>query len=802
MGMWRQLVRGLRALTHRHRTDLEIAEEVESYLEESTAALAASGLSEEEARRVTRREFGNATSIREEVRSYGWENAVATPLSDLRFAARRLCANPGFTAISVLTLALGIGASTAIFSVIEGVLLKPLPYPHSERIVALWHTAPGINIKELNLAVSLYFTYSEENRVFQDVGMWTPDTASITGLAEPEEVPGLAVTNRFLPVLGVQPVLGRRFTASDDNPDSPRTVMLSDGYWKSRFGGDRSIVGRRILMDGNASEIIGVLPPSFQFLDWKVSLLTPLRFNRAAVRLISFCCQGVARLKPGVTLAQANADVARMLLLAPLKFPMNPGFSATMYADARIAPTLRPLKDLLVGDIGKTLWVLMGTVGIVLLIACANVANLLLVRADGRQQELAIRAALGAGLSRIARELLMESTLLGIAGGVLGLALAAVALRILAASDVAHLPRMHEISIDFLVVAFTMAISLGAGLLFGLIPVIKYARPQVSDVLRGGGSRLSASRERHRARSLLVMLQVALAVVLLVGSGLMIRTFQALRRVDPGFSRAEQVATLRISIPEKQVALPDRAIRMEEDILRRIEALPGVSAVAMVNTLPMGGNSNNPIYVEDQAAREGAIPPIRRYKFISPGYVAAMGSRLIAGREFTWNETYNRTPVALVSENMAREVWHDPRAALGKRIRSTLKDDWREVVGVVADLHDDGVDQKAPAIVYWPLLMKHFGGADTNVVRSVAFVVRTPEGGIARLAAGTRTGRRKRGSGFAGRGCENAGRGVRPVPGAHVLHAGPAGDCRGHGPAAWGGRDLGSDRLLGGAADA
>jgi putative ABC transport system permease protein len=573
---------------------------------------------------------------------------------------------------------------------------------------------------------SLYFTYSEESRVFQDVGMWTPGTASVTGFAEPEEVTGLSVTNRFLPVLGVQPALGRRFTPSDDDPNSPRTVMLSDGYWKSRFGGDRSIIGHRIVLDGDAAEIVGVLPPSFQFLDRKVSLLMPLRFNRAAVRLVSFCCQGVARLKPGVTLAQANADVARMLLLAPLKFPMNPGFSATMFADARIAPTLWPLKELLVGNLGNTLWVLMGTVGIVLLIACANGANLLLVRADGRRHELAIRAALGAGLHRIARELLMESSLLGLAGGALGLALASVSLRILAASDVAHLPRVHEISVDSLVLVFTLGISLAAGLLFGMFPVLKYARPQVSHTLRGGGRSVSQSRERHRARSLLVMLQVALAVVLLVASGLMIRTFQMLRHVDPGFSGADQVATLRISIPQKQVAGPELAIRMEEDILRRIEALSGVSAAAIVNVLPMEGGSNNPVYAEDQAMREGAIPPIRRYKFISQGYLAAMGSRLIAGREFTWNETYDRTPVALVSENTARELWHDPRAALGKRIRSTLKDDWREVIGVVADLRDDGVDRKAPGIVYWPLLMNHFGDAGTNVIRSVAYVIRTP----------------------------------------------------------------------------
>jgi predicted permease len=639
-----------------------------------------------------------------------------------------------FTAISLVTLAIGIGANSAIFSLIEGVLLKPLPYPHSERLIALWHTAPGVNIKDLNLSPSLYYTYRDESRVFQNVGMWQDDTSSVTGISEPEEVPALLVTNRLLSILNVQPSIGRRFTESDDDPKSDRTAMLSDGYWKSRFGGDPAVLGRRITVDGNPRVVIGVLPPSFQFMDQRVSLMMPLRFNRNEIRQGNFSFQGVARLKPGVTMAQASADVARMIRLAHERFPAPPGYTSKMFEEARIGPNLRWLKQDLVGDIGNTLWVLMGTVGIVLLIACANVANLLLVRADSRQQELAIRAALGAGWARIARELLVESLLLALAGGALGLALAYGALRILAASGVAHLPRIESISIDPWVVAFALAISLAAGLIFGLIPVFKYARPHLSIALRSGGRSLSQSKDRHRARSVLVVVQVALALVLLVGSGLMIRTFQALRHVEPGFSGAHEVQTLRISIPGTQAKEPERAVRMHQQILDRLGAVAGVSSVAITTSVPMTGqNSNDPIYAKDRTYHDGALPPIRRFKWISPGYFSTMGSHLVAGRDITWVDTYNEAPVAMVSESLAREVWRDPRAAVGKRIRATLTDDWFEVVGVVADERADGVDQKAPTIVYWPLLQKNFEGEGVRGRRSVAFVVRTPRAGSSGL---------------------------------------------------------------------
>jgi predicted permease len=743
MSLWREISRGVRVLKNREAADRDMADEVDHYLEEATHHYIAKGLSPVDAQRAVRRELGSVTAVREQVRGYGWENKIDALWADLRHALRRLAQKPGFAAASLLTLALGIGATISIFSLVDGVLLKPLPYANPEQIVAVAHTAPGLNIQEMGLSTSLYVTYSEESHVFQDIAMWATDTATITNWGPPEEIPAVLVTYRFLSVLRVKPQVGRDFTAWDCDPRSQRTVMFSDAYWRSRFGGDRSVIGRRIMVDDTVREVIGVLPPSFEFMDRRVSLLIPARFNRNDVDFINFSYQGIARLKPGVTVAQANTDVRRMLPIATTRFPMNAERGANVFAQAHIGPSLRPLKEVLVGDAGNTLWILMGTVAMVLLIACANVANLLLVRAEGRRQELAIRAALGAGRGRIVRELLLESLFLSLTGGMLGLLLTVGVLRILATSELPHLPRVGDVSLDPAVLGFALATSVGTGLFFGLIPALKYARPQLSDELRSGGRSISHGREQSRTRGLLVIVQVGLALVLLVGSGLMLRTFQALRHVDPGFSGPDQIEILHVSIPSAQVHYhEERVLRMLEEILRKIEAINGVSAVGIANTIPIEGGSNNSVsvYAEDQTSRGTAAPPVRRYKSISPGYLAAMGSRLIVGRDLTWTETYNQTPVVLVSENMARELWSNPRAALGKRIRFTADDQWRQVVGVVADLRDDGVDRKAPAIAYcpyWPMLQNHFGNAEPFVYggpprvahRSVAFMIRTSRAG-------------------------------------------------------------------------
>jgi predicted permease len=636
-----------------------------------------------------------------------------------------------FMAVTLVTLAVGIGANTAIFSVIEGVLLKPLPYPQPEQLVGVQLTAPGADIRDVPLSPSTYFIFREQSRVFRDVGLYSSNTANVTGVAQPERVQAMLVTGGTLPLLGMSPMVGRGFDRRDDSPDGPETVMLTYGYWRRKFGSDPSVVGRTLRVDGEARIVIGVMPERFHFLDNdNPALIMPFRLNRAKTTLADFSYPALARLKPRVTLAEANVDVARMLPIVNRSFPPPPGISVKQLEEARIGPNLETLKQVVVGDVGELLWVLMGGIGIVLLIACANVANLLLVRAEGRRQELAVRAALGATRGRIAGEMLFESVILGLLGSALGLGFAYAALRLLAAMAPAGLPRVDEIGIDGPVLLFTLAASFFASLLFGSFPVLKYAGAHPGAGLRGGGRTLSESRERRRARNALVIVQVALAMVLLISSGLMIRTFRALTQVHPGFVGAAQVETLSLTIPDAEVPEADRVVRMEEEILRKVEAIPGISSVGMGTTVPMDGSVNrNPIFAQDRTYHEGELPPMRRFKFVSPGYFRTLGTPFIAGRDFTWMEIYHQRPFAIVSENLAREYWGDPAGALGKRIRMGSADDWCEIVGVVGNIHQDGVNQEAPAFVAWPIMMRHFWNETPMVRRSLTFVIRSPRVG-------------------------------------------------------------------------
>lgn len=651
--------------------------------------------------------------------------------SQLRQVLRRLGRAPMFTAVTLITLAAGVGANTVVFSVLESVLLKPLPYPRPRELVSILHTAPGMKVRDLRASPSTYFVYRDQGRAFQDVGLYAEDSVSVTGVAEPEQVRALRVTDATLSILGIPPTLGRWFSRQDDLPDSPETVVLTYGYWRRKFGGDSSIVGKSIHVDGESREVIGVLPQRFHFLaDEDPALIIPFQFDRNKTFLGNFSYRGIARLKPGVTLVDANADVARMLPIVLRSFPAPPGFSLKLFEEAHIGPKVRPLKDTVVGDVGNTLWVLMGSIGLVLLIACANVGNLVLVRVEGRRQELAIRAALGARWSRIARELLFESSVLGLLGSALGLALAYAVLQVVVALAPKGLPRIHEIGIDATVLLFTLGVGLLASLLFGSIPIIKYAGARLSSGLREGGRALSQSREQHRARSILVVVQVALALVLLVCSGLMARTFRALTAVDPGFSAPAEVQTFRVSVPEAAVKDYERVARMDEEILRRLAAIPGVVSAGASSALPMDGSGSfDPIFAQDRTYAPGELPPIRRFRYTTPGFRATLGTPLMAGRDLTWADIYDKIPVALVSENLAHEYWQTPAGALGKRIRVGTNDGWREIVGVVGDVHEDGVNHDAPTSVYWSVMMDGFEGQKQMVRRDLAFAVRSPRAG-------------------------------------------------------------------------
>ncbi len=673
-------------------------------------------------------------------------DGVNTLLDGMRLQARSFAKAPSFTVTVLLTLAVGIGATVAVFSVVNSVLLKPLPYPDADELVALWHVAPGApGITDasggLRTSPSMYFAYSDEGTAFDSVGLWTTGTSTVTGIAEPEEVDIVSAAQGVLEALSVPPLLGRWLGADDYDPNGPGRVVLAYEYWQNRFGGDSQIVGRTITVNGLPTEIVGVMPAGFRVVDAEPELIVPARFPRAfAANGAPFCCRGIARMKDGVTLEQANADVERMLPIWLARL----GGGTEIYRDIwQIAPALRPLKQDVVGGIGNVLWVVLGTVGVVLLIACANVTNLLLVRAESRERELAVRAALGAGTWRVARGLLFESLSLAMLGGALGLAFADGALALLQRFGPATLPRLGEIVLGWQGIVLTVAVSLLAGLVLGAIPALKVARPRIIAGLQGGARGASGGRRQYRAQNVLVVAQVALALVLLVSSGLMIRTFQSLLAVDPGFANPSQLQTLRLAIPQAVEPDPMRVLRMQNDIVNALEAIPGVSSAAFVTAMPLESRDADWDVLDVQGAPSFLSAdenPIRRFQYTSPGMLRTAGTRLVAGRDIEWADVYEERPVAMISENLARELWGSPDAALGQRIAPARATDdgrtWREVVGVVQDVRDVGLAAAPPTIVYWPSLMRAFYSFQPiTVQRSMTFVVRSARAGTPALVA-------------------------------------------------------------------
>ena len=658
---------------------------------------------------------------------------------DLRHALRTLPRRPAFTFAAILTLALGIGATTAIFSVVYSVLLKPLAYPNSEELVRIRYRTSAFG-GELLSSPSQYFTFRAENRTLAEIGLWLEGGETLTGADGTERIRSLRASYGLLQALGVQPVRGRWFTEPEHQRgrEGADPVIVSYAFAQNRFGGDAAALGRDLLINGRQAQIVGIMPRDFRFLDMSppFDVITAFQFDRPRESIGAYNFQALARLKPGVTAAEASADIERMLPIWLDAWPIMSGSSVTREAIAnwRITPVVQTLKDDLVGGIASALWVLLGAIGAVLLVACANIANLMLVRADARRPELALRAALGAVPARIACELLVEALVIGALGGALGLALAYGGLELLVAIGPSNLPRLAEIGVDPLVLAFTVAVSLASTLAFGLVTALKHAR-HVGLAAFAGVRGSSASRERAATRNALVVVQVALALVLVVSAVLMLRTFAALRNVEPGFEDPGTIQAVRAWVPNQLLNNWEQATRVQHEMLDAIAALPGVESAAFTTGLPMEGPpfiGASPVFIEGKTLDAGETPPGRRMKQISPGYFATLGTRIIAGRDLTWGDIEAGGRVALISEDFARELGPAPTDALGKRIRTIIdSDDWREVIGVVQSVKEDALYQPAPSLVYWPAFMANAFGSEAVGSFTIAYAVRSERAGTA-----------------------------------------------------------------------
>ena len=729
-------MRWLSELFSRKRRYDDLSASIREHIEERAEELIEGGMPRVEAEKTARREFGNVTLIEERSREVWQWATIESIAADLKLVMRRLRRSPGFAATVLLTLAIGIGANTAVFSVLNSVLIRPLPYPESQQLVAMRLNAPGAPgltdfRDELRLSASMYLSFAAHNRTFQSMGVWLPGTASITGIAQPEQVNTAVITDGVLQTLDVPAAAGQWLTAEDQVPHGAQRVMLSYGYWQRRFGGDPGVVGRTINVDSQSRVIAGVMPRGFKVVSYDFDLLVPAAFDPVNQSLAGFAYHGIGRLRPGVTISQADADVSRLLNVWMDSWTNGPGTDPHWYENWRITPAFQPLKAQVVGNVGDVLWVVMATIGVVMLIACTNVANLLLVRADGRQQELAVRSALGAGRWRIARELLLESVTLGLLGGAVGVGVAYAGLRLLTAIGPENLPRLSEIRLDGLSLAFTLGLSVFCGLLFGSVAVLRYAPSRRALPLLGAMRTASVSRERQRGRNLLVVAQVAMAMVLLISAVLMIRTFRAMHNVDPGFSDPASLQVIRISIPETLVRDPQTVTRIQGSIQDKLAAIPGVSSAGFAVSVPMSGAEPNwdGIYLEGKNY-EGEEPPLRLFNYVSPGYFHTAGTRFVAGQDFAWLDIYSLRPVAILSESLARELWGSPSAAIGKRFREFPSMPWHEVVGVVQDVRENGVNQSSPATVYWPSMMANlYGPGPLDARRTAYFALRSSRAG-------------------------------------------------------------------------
>jgi putative ABC transport system permease protein len=616
-------------------------------------------------------------------------------LQDLRYGCRALLANPGFATVTVLTLALGIGANTAIFSTIDAILLKPLPYEEPERLVIVWEDASQIGFPRNTPAPANYADWKAQNQVFEDMAATAWRDFSLTGDGEPEKVAAYGVTANFFPLLGVEPALGRTFLPEEDSPGANKVVVISHRLWQSRYGGDRAVIGRDILLNGEKYTVVGVMPAGFQFKESYIGLWVPMAFDQEELaNRGSHYLMVVARLKEGVTQAQAQADVQAIM-----------GKIARDYPDKAegLGALVLPLRDELTGDVRRPLIVLLIAVGFVLLIACANVANLLLSRAVTRRKEIAVRAALGASRARLVRQLLTESVLLAGLGGLVGLLFAYVSFAFLRQLIPNGMSLSTDLRLDGQVLAVTLLLAVVTGVVFGLAPAIVASKTDLNEALKQGGGRGGGDAGGQRLRAGLVVAQVGLAVVLLIGAGLLIQTFFQLHNQYSEL-QAKNVLTLRTGLSPARYDTHQKRVAFYDAVLDRVKALPGVLAAGYTTTVLLEWKGGTSGFVVEGRQPEPGFGNDANTREISADYLKAIGIPLRRGRHFTESDHAQSLPVALVNETMARQYWPD-EDVIGKRFRIGGLDSekpWLTVVGVVADVRQMGVDVPVKAEMYLP----------------------------------------------------------------------------------------------------
>jgi putative ABC transport system permease protein len=696
----KEIRRRLSRLRLQPTREAEIVEELAQHLDDRYEQSLQGGATQEEAYQAALLELTGSDLLTQELRRVerpveqepvvlGAQrriNVFGDLWQDLRYGLRTLVKNPGFTAVAVIALALGIGANSAIFSVVNTVLLRPLPYKDPDRLVMVWEDDTKAGYPRDTPAAANYIDWRDQNQVFEGMAAMTDQSFNLTGSGDPERINGKLVSANLFPLLGVEPQLGRAFSPEEDRPGGNHVVILSHGLWQRRFGSDVKIMGKPLALNGESYEVVGVMPPNFQFPNRDAELWVPIAFSsQEAANRGKHYLQVVARMKPGITLQQAQAEMSTIAARLQQQYPDR---------NADLGAVVISLHEHVAGDIKPALLVLLGAVGFVLLVACANVANLLLARAAVRQKEIAIRVALGASRFRLIRQFLTESILLAALGGGVGLLLSLWGVSLLQAFIPESISQVKAVAIDGKVLLFTLLVSLLTGLIFGLAPATQASNFNLNETLKEGGRDSAAGSRGARIRGLLVVAEVAVSLILLIGAGLLINSFLRLRHVDPGF-RADNLLTMKVVLPKTQY--PDHARRSAfyTELLRRVEALPGVKSAAVTTNLPLYRQGNSiGITIEGRPEPTSGQEPIVVTRVISPHYFQTMSIQLTQGRTFGTEDRVDSPAVVVVSETMARKFWPG-EDAVGKRIaagKARSLDDWITVIGVAKDVRQFGLD--------------------------------------------------------------------------------------------------------------